>query len=157
MFVCARHFYQKPIQTARTTRVVSRMARRVRIVIRESGKSSGLSPPLGWSPSLGRLQFIKKKCWAIWMSSRRSNQVCLKNATLSFFNLAVQCHTQIFQVVGPLFSSLVPNFFPLPHSKYQLGPPNFLNTTLPPNFMAIPLENKVPTKSKIKSFVHSGF
>ena len=33
--VCARHFYQKPIQTARTTRVVSRMARRVRIVIRE--------------------------------------------------------------------------------------------------------------------------
>ena len=33
VFVCARHFYQKPIQTVRTTRVVSRMARRVRIVI----------------------------------------------------------------------------------------------------------------------------
>ena len=32
--VCARHFYQKLIQMFRTTRVVSRMARRIRIAIR---------------------------------------------------------------------------------------------------------------------------
>ena len=33
LFVCARHFFQKSIQTVRTTRVVCRMARRFRIVI----------------------------------------------------------------------------------------------------------------------------
>ena len=31
--VCARHFYQKPIQTVGTTRVVAKMARRLSIVI----------------------------------------------------------------------------------------------------------------------------
>ena len=34
VFESARHFYQKPIHTARTTRVVATMTRRVRIVIR---------------------------------------------------------------------------------------------------------------------------
>ena len=33
LFVCARHFYQKPIQMVGTTRVVATMARRVMTVI----------------------------------------------------------------------------------------------------------------------------
>ena len=32
--MCARHFYQKPIQTVGTTRVVATMPRRLRIVSR---------------------------------------------------------------------------------------------------------------------------
>ena len=37
--VCARHFYRKPIQMFRTTRVVSRMARRVMIDVRRVRKA----------------------------------------------------------------------------------------------------------------------
>jgi len=82
MFVCARHFYQKPIQMARTARVVSRMARRVRIVIREKGTASG------WSPSLGRLQFIKKNCRAIWNVVNEIEEVRS--------SLLEKCHTPFF-------------------------------------------------------------
>ena len=45
------------------------------------------------------------------MSSRKSNSVFLRIVTLRVFSLAEQCHTQIFQVLPPLFFTFHFHFF----------------------------------------------
>ena len=90
------------------------------------------------------------------MSSRRSNLVYLRIATLKFSSLAEHCHTQIIQVVStpsPYFPP--PHIFPLPsfsfwlsHPNYQLVLPNFFSPPNPtPNFMPIFPEEKFPQKA----------
>ena len=82
------------------------------------------------------------------MSSRRSNLVCLRIATLRFSSLA-ECHTQIIQVVStphPYFSPSPPVpliLFITP--EVSTCPTQFFT---PPNFMPIFPEEKFPQKVK---------
>ena len=94
--VCARHFYIKSIQMVRTTRVVSRMARKARILMRRVRKvirmvTIASTVTIHYQDSLSYLEYCQ---WA----QKGQIMFVTEMSHLGFF-LAEQCHTQIFHIV----------------------------------------------------------
>ena len=115
--VCARHFYRKPIQMFRTTRVVSRMARRVMIDVRRVRKAIRMvniprMVTVPWMVTIPRTDTICSQDVLNYLEYRRwaqGGQIKFVGEMLHLgvFCLAEQYHTQSFQVLfTPIFLTI---------------------------------------------------